>query len=224
MGKIINNDLNIVQQTVKIGAGSPKPHSISLPLYGLKILNLLKRENKELEELFIKHSLQQLDVQESRLWGVPDINSMAISCLEQVSWPEDIKIEKETKLSHFKKALLNLATVDDIGTHYDGRVATTAFICLDLSNTLLIKKDDELRNLVLNARRWLLHRQKGNRFWCVSNTEKKRAVKSKEYYTAVALRGIISTFRLEDYDISSTIWCKIANFYKKRAKVSYVIV
>lgn len=223
LSKIIENDLNIVYKIIQIGAGSPKPHTISLPLFGLKILNILNRNNKEWEELFIRHALQQWDIDYNRLWGVPDTNSMAISCLEKANWPDDIKAEKEKKLLAFKKAIINLAKVTDIGTHYNDRVATTAFICLNLSSSLLVQKDKEIQDLILNARRWLFHKQKRNKFWSISHPEKRRAVKSNEYYTSVALRGIISTFKFENYDISAIIWCKISEIYKKKIKTPRAI-
>lgn len=221
--KTIELDLELLYDTIKIGGGSPKPKTVNLPLFGLKMINNLKLDKPDWIELFINRAFQQWLPDERKFFGVININSMAFSVLPHFKWKENESLSEESFLKYINAVILNNAISSDVGVTWDNRIATTAYICLNISQGRADLITKELISISSKAKKWLLCQQSRKGYWKKSDNITKQAVRSNEYYSSVALRGIIASLKTENYNIYPIVWGYYAKLYKKREqKASFI--
>jgi len=220
--QIINKELEIIYDRVKKGRG-PSHHFV-LPLYAIKIIYLLnlQEEKKEWLNLFVKQAINQWDGKEKCFSDRADMTSMGWTWLQRVDWPKDISDMKEEILRDTKEYIIHKADENEVEASWRyGYIATTAFVCINIAEAEI--KDRKLTELVIKARKYLLGKQKPKGFWEPTEGEKPPQIKSNEYYTAVALRGIISSYKVENYEIIPAIWSNIAEKCKRRESFSTLV-
>lgn len=201
--------MELAQLLRSVSEGRSHGHTFTLPLFALKGYKLLGEETKESDiDLIIEKAV-------ASSWKGPvtcfsdraDMASMAIAWMGRYKWPNTLEKQRRGILSACKNYLVQKQSSNETGTSWEAaHVVRTAFVCINIAEAP--QPDKDLSELMPGASKFLLTAQTKRGYWQPRPGERSPVIKSKEYYTAVALRGLAASAKVQGSDLITEGWSR----------------
>ncbi len=199
--------MELAQLLRSVREGRAHGHTFTLPLFALKSYYLLGEQLNQVDidlitEKAVTSSWKGSDTCFS---DRADMASMAIAWMGRHKWSGRIASQRRAIMNSCKRYLIAKQNSNETGTSWEAaHVVRTAFICINIAETP--QWDPQLSVLMPGASQFLLTTQTKKGYWQPRIGERSPVIKSREYYTAVALRGLAASAKVQKSNLTKEIW------------------
>jgi hypothetical protein len=197
--KEIKKILTDIRSYIKVGGFGPFP-SFSLQMFLLRCLieRGVDLEDPEIKEL-LKEVLEDQDLEDGgwrKVRKSPTITAFGIWILK-ILGDNEFNSRIKIALDFIKENKIEKPEPTKIGVCWENNVASTAYIMMDLIAAGLYTKDD-MRELIDRAKDYILSNRRDDGSWSPGPPPFGGEVEDAEYFTSIAIRGLVAYNLLGD--------------------------
>lgn len=187
--------------------GKSPSHSFTLTLFAIKCIHLLNEQGDRSKITFlIEKAITSSWRDSATCFGDrADMASLATTWLVRDAWPPTVAGQRKTILNACKEYLIAKATTNESGKSWEaGHILRTAYVCINTAEAL--QPDPNLVSQMESVSKFLLALQNKQGFRQIRHGERSPVIKSREYFTAVVLRGLLASAKLQRNDLIVETW------------------